>query len=121
MAFDEDEMIIKPTRRKFLIGLLAAPAIVRIASLDRVRGFIVPTVYGDGIHDDTIGMKAALADLPYWQNGNLCKHMMGEVLSFPVGDYSVRDTLRCVGPDVTLFEGGTISFKGDFRFKELRY
>src|SRR5947208_1315422 len=45
------------SRRVFLSGLVAAPAVIAIDSLMPVRPW-VPVLYGDGIHDDWHGLQA---------------------------------------------------------------
>ncbi len=58
-------------RRSFLRGL-AAPAIVAAGSLMPVRSierFFLPTLYGDGVRDDTAAIQALIDGKPYIKNG----------------------------------------------------
>lgn len=59
-------------RRSFLRGLIAAPAIVAAGSLMPIRSierFLLPTLWGDGVHDDSAAIQALIDGKPYIKNG----------------------------------------------------
>jgi hypothetical protein len=83
-------------RRSFLAGLLAAPAIVRASSLMPL--YVPPLVlYGDGIHDDTQALSAALTGKRVsWADG---RPVVGALVSG--GAFLLSDTVQ-VGSSATL-------------------
>jgi hypothetical protein len=83
-------------RRSFLAGLLAAPAIVRASSLMPL--YVPPLVlYGDGIHDDTQALSAALTgERVRWADG---RPVVGALVSG--GAFLLSDTVR-IGDNATL-------------------
>lgn len=59
-------------RRAFLRGLIAAPAIVAAGSLMPIRSierFVLPTLWGDMVHDDSAAIQALVDGKPYIKNG----------------------------------------------------
>jgi hypothetical protein len=79
-------------RRSFLAGLLAAPAIVRASSL---MPLYVPSLvlYGDGIHDDTLALSAALTgERVRWADG---RPVVGALVSG--GAFLLSDTVQMGG------------------------
>lgn len=55
-------------RRSLLRGLMAAPAVIAAGSLMPIRSIerlLMPTLWGDGIHDDTDALQAALSGKPF--------------------------------------------------------
>lgn len=108
-------MTVITSRRNFLAGLgaaFAAPAIVHAANLDRVRGFILPTLHGDGIADDTRGLQAAIDGQPYFHNGTLWQRAVGDALRLP-GSYKVRAPLVLDGVSDLEWIGGHIRCEHD--------
>lgn len=91
-------------RRSFLISLLAAPAIVKVSSLDRVRGFIVPTLWGDGIRNDTTALQAMADCLPYFSDGKLIQRAPHEPFRLLNGRYRITDTILVKNSDVLVSE-----------------
>lgn len=74
------------SRRSFLRGALAAPAVVAAASLMPVRAIerlLIPRLWGDGVHDDTAALQAVLDGRPYWYGGLLMRAPAGVVLMPP--------------------------------------
>ena len=47
-------------RRNFLRGLLVSAAAVATVAVGKVTNLFLPRIFGDGIHDDTAGLQAAI-------------------------------------------------------------
>lgn len=84
------------SRRGFIGGLgaiLAAPAIVKASSLMPVRA-LVPTLYGDGIHDDTEALNYLFARGRIFTPTGIIKDW-GDGIVIDGGHYKVSDTIQC--------------------------
>ncbi len=76
------------SRRGFLKGLLtvAAVSVVPVPLLD-----LTPRIVGDGIHDDTLGLQAALDGKPFACEGQLVTG--GEQITITGGSYRITSPL----------------------------
>jgi len=95
------------TRRRFLTGLLSAPAVITTPGLlmsvsawiepngDFLRwGYNQPEFYGDGIHDDTAAVQAALDGKPFISpNGALIRDTNGSLM-FRSASIRLTDTIH---------------------------
>ena len=80
-------------RRALLRGLVAAPAVVAIGSLMPVRSIerLIPTLWGDGVHDDAPALSAMMGGELYRHNG-MIQRAVGDHVIIPPGEYYVRTT-----------------------------
>jgi hypothetical protein len=76
-------------RRDFFRSALAVSAIAAVPLIASERA---PVVYGDGIHDDTAGLQAALSGKPFVSNGHLRTYANRLVLDG--GTYRLSETLK---------------------------
>ena len=79
------------SRRSFLGGALA---VAGAAALPSVAWASVPTIHGDGIHDDTAGLQALLDGKPFRVAGNgpMCVRRDGFIFLHN-GSFRISDTL----------------------------
>lgn len=88
-------------RRSFLRGVLAVTA-VSITPTPLIAAD-VPQIVGNGIHDDTAGIQAAIDGQPFVCEGQLIAGT--KEISLGAGTYRVSKTLRVVGRDRIRFTG----------------
>jgi hypothetical protein len=82
---------IEVSRRFFLGGALA---VAGASSLPSRLLAAAPVIYGDGIHDDTAGLQAALAGRPFQVAKNGLVFRRGGTLFLSQGNFKLSDTLR---------------------------
>lgn len=93
------------SRRGFLKVLFAAGIATAIpVSLDKAIG--LPIIMGDGVHDDTAGLNAALSGKPFVAHDD-CVRVAGGVVTL-MGHYRITDTLHLNSGSVTSLRGGFI-------------
>ena len=79
-------------RRSFLRGFVAVTAVATIAPA-ALADLGLPRIVGDGIHDDTLGLQAALDRKPFTCAANLVRVDEGGIL-ISRGLFRVSDTLH---------------------------
>lgn len=94
-------------RRFFLKGALAVTALAILPAPDL---HAYPTLYGDGVHDDTEALQALLDLKPYVCEGSLIKGQTEAHIS--AGKYKTSKTLL-VCEDGALIEGCSIEYTGE--------
>lgn len=88
-------------RRSFLGG---TAAVVGIATLPLSAFAAAPEIHGDGFHDDTAGLQAALAGKPFRCVGMKRVVRRGDEIHIGQGSYRLSDTLDLT--DKTTIVGG---------------
>jgi hypothetical protein len=81
---------MKTTRREFLGGALA----LAVATQVDASGLTAPTLYGDGVHDDTEGLEAAMNGRPFWADGELVAPAPGEKVYLRGGRFKIHRTVE---------------------------
>jgi polygalacturonase len=89
------------SRRSFLGGALALSAAV---ALPGAAFAAAPTIYGDGIHDDTAGLQAALDGKAFRCVGEAVVRNAGGSIYISGGSYLLSHTLL-VRKDATIYGG----------------
>lgn len=79
-------------RRSFLRGLLVATGTAMVVSpVDLLAGPALPRIVGDGIHDDTVGLQAALDGKPFEADGLVVRS--ADRVHINGGVYRITNTL----------------------------
>lgn len=77
------------SRRSFLGGVLCVAAVSVVPIV--LGGVDLPVLYGDGVHDDTVALRAALNGEPFIADGHIIKGTQSVALSG--GVYRLSDEI----------------------------
>jgi hypothetical protein len=83
------EIFMDISRRSFLRGSLTVAAIAVIQPTIALAD--VPTIYGDGIHDDASGLQALIDDQPFRVDGSVVQASRGVIRG---GEFAIGKTLN---------------------------
>lgn len=100
-------------RRHFLkIAFAVGVATALPVALTKALEDSLPMVYGDGIHDDTLGIQAALDGRPFLAVED-CVRVIAGTVHLTSGAYRVTDTIHLGrGPNTTMMGGSVIADAG---------
>jgi hypothetical protein len=90
------------SRRGFLTGMVAVAAVTAAAALPLPSFASVPTLWGDGEHDDTEALQALLDGKPIIRDGVLLEPD-GHGIRLIGGVYQVSDTLHIRTPRTHIY------------------
>jgi len=96
------------SRRNLLRGLIAAPAVVAIGNIMLVRSIerlLIPTLWGDGLHEDSAGLQAYFAGKPFLYNGI---YRLSDTL--PCGSYLAKHPIEIAAHNLKVV-GSTFNFR----------
>lgn len=100
------------TRRGFLGTAIGAAVVAAAAPLPILPD--LPTLYGDGIHDDTAGLQAAIDGRAYrqaWDGATVAARELADTVTFPRGEYYLAGTI-IIGGWAGLVDGNRVKLRG---------
>lgn len=100
------------TRRTFIGAAIGATVVAAAGPLPIVPD--IPTLWGDGIHDDTAGLQAAIDGREYrqaWDGVIVPAREPDPLLVFPRGDYAVAGTIL-IPAWAAIVDGNAVRLRG---------
>lgn len=104
------------SRRGFLRGLAgaAAVAVLAVPVVELVARETVPRIVGDGIHDDTAGLQAAVDGKPFVSDVVKVIEVDGRrTVLLGNGEYQISKAMELVDVNDLTIDGGTMVAEGD--------
>lgn len=103
------------SRRGFLCGLAgaAAVAVLAVPVVELVARETLPRIVGDGIHDDTAGLQAAIDSKPFIGDVKVIEVDGRRTVLLGNGEYRISKAMELVDVNDLTIDGGTLVAEGD--------